>query len=99
MTIQKWKEGRTLFLTVAGRLDTTTAPDLEKVVKEELPDADALEVDLKETEYLSSAGLRVLLEASKMMKEKEGGMAVRNANEQVMDIFKVTGFDRILKIL
>lgn len=99
MTIGKSKEGETLLMAVSGRVDTTTAPELEKEVKTELGDVSVLEMDLKETEYISSAGLRVLLEASKMMQLKGGSMRVKNVNAQVMDVFKVTGFDKILRIV
>ncbi len=99
MTIGKSKEGETLLMMVSGRVDTTTAPELEKEVKTELGDVSVLEMDLKETEYISSAGLRVLLEASKMMQLKGGSMRVKNVNAQVMDVFKVTGFDKILRIV
>ncbi len=99
MTIGKSKEGETLLVMVSGRVDTTTAPELEKEVKTELGDVSVLEMDLKETEYISSAGLRVLLEASKMMQLKGGSMRVKNVNAQVMDVFKVTGFDKILRIV
>ncbi len=99
MTIGKSKEGETLLVMVSGRVDTTTAPELEKEVKTELGDVSVLEMDLKETEYISSAGLRVLLEASKMMQLKGGSMRVKNVTAQVMDVFKVTGFDKILRIV
>ncbi len=99
MEITKSREGGSLCIRIAGRLDTTTAPRLEEAVREELAETASLEIDLAETEYISSAGLRVFLEASKTMRAKEGLMTVRNVNEQVMDIFKVTGFDRILKIV
>lgn len=98
MEIQKANTENGLSIALSGRLDTGTAPQLEEAVEGELDGINELTVDLAETEYISSAGLRVLLEMSKTMQEK-GGMTVKNANEPVMEIFKVTGFDRILNIV
>ncbi len=97
MTIDKLAEGRKLTLTPAGRLDTTTAPELEAVLKESLADVNELVFDLSGLEYISSAGLRVLLSAQKTM-DKSGRMTVRNVNELVMEVFEVTGFSDILTI-
>ena len=80
-----------------GRLDTTTAPELEKELKGSLGEADALTLDLEKLEYISSAGLRVLLSAHKEM-SKKGGMTVKNPNEIVREVFDVTGFIDILMI-
>ena len=86
-----------LTVTVAGRLDTTTAPELERELKESLDGVTALTLDMAELEYISSAGLRVLLSAQKIM-NKQGEMKVIHVNESIMEIFEVTGFSDILTI-
>lgn len=97
MNILKTKKDKELTLALEGRLDTATSPDLEKVVREELGAVDFLVFDLEKLVYISSAGLRVLLLAQKTMAEK-GGMVIRNANKDVMDVFELTGFTNFLKI-
>lgn len=97
MKINKSLEGNTLTLALEGRLDTTTSPELEKSLKENLPDLTELVIDLSGLEYISSAGLRVLLSAQKVMM-KQGSMKVTHVSETVMEIFEVTGFVDILTI-
>ena len=97
MTITKTGSGNALCLALEGRLDTTTAPQLEATLKESLDGVAELTLDMKELAYLSSAGLRVLLGAQKQM-NKQGKMTVLNANDSVMEIFEVTGFSDILTI-
>lgn len=97
MNIGKKANGSDLVLSLEGRLDTTTAPELEAVVKSELDGVTSLEIDMAGLEYISSAGLRVLLAAQKIM-NKQGAMKVTNANEDIMEIFDVTGFSDILSI-
>ncbi len=97
MTIQKNLNGTALTVAVEGRLDTTTAPQLEKELKESLPGATELTLDFTKLEYISSAGLRVLLTAHKTMSAK-GGMKVKNVNEIVQEVLDVTGFSDILTI-
>ena len=97
MTIQTKKEGRKLVLSLDGRLDTTTAPELDEVLKNSLEDVSDLSLDLEKLEYLSSAGLRVLLSAQKTM-YKQGTMTVYNVNDTIMEIFDITGFAEILTI-
>ena len=97
MTIHQTKEGNALALALEGRLDTMTAPQLEAALKEALPGVEALTFDLGKLDYISSAGLRVLLFAQKTM-NKQGTMKVKNANEMVMEIFEVTGFCDFLTI-
>ncbi len=97
MTINKTKENETLTVTIEGRLDTTTAPQLEAELKSSLDDIKELVFDIKDLEYISSAGLRVLLSAQKVM-NKQGSMTVKGASESVMEIFEVTGFVDILNI-
>lgn len=97
MTINKNKSGSTLTIALEGRLDTTTAPDLEKEIKVSLDGVTELVMDLTKLDYISSAGLRVLLSAHKAM-SKQGAMKVTNVNEMVMEVFEVTGFSDILTI-
>lgn len=98
MTIEKNLEGGKLVLAVEGRLDTVTAPELEKEVKQYL-DKGVTEVvmDFSKLNYISSAGLRVLLSTNNKLRSN-GSMKVINANETVMEIFEVTGFTEILTI-
>ena len=97
MTIEKNVNGTELNVSVAGRLDTTTAPELEAVLKESYEGVEKLVLDFTALEYLSSAGLRVLLSAQKIM-NKQGEMIIRNVNETITEIFEVTGFIDILTI-
>ena len=86
-----------LTVTLTGRLDTTTAPELEKELKASLDGVTTLTLDMEELEYISSAGLRVLLSAQKIM-NKQGEMKVIHVGETIMEIFEVTGFSDILTI-
>ena len=97
MKINRTLEGSALTLALEGRLDTTTAPDLEQVIKADLDNADALVIDFAKLDYISTAGLRVLLSAHKAM-EKKGGMKFVHVNDMVMEIFEVTGFSDILTV-
>ncbi len=97
MTINKNLEGSKLEIALEGRLDTMTAPSLEEEVKNSIEGIKELVFDLKDLVYVSSAGLRVLLSAQKTM-NKQGNMTIKNANEEVMEIFEVTGFIDILNI-
>ena len=97
MTIEKIAEGNMLTIVLGGRLDTTTAPKLETELKQNISGVEELVLDLAALEYLSSAGLRVLLSAQKVM-NRQGHMVVRNVNETVMEIFEVTGFVDVLTI-
>ena len=97
MTIEKNIIAAELTLKVIGRLDTATAPQLENELKESLGGIENLVLDFSELDYLSSAGLRVLLSAQKTM-NKQGKMVVRNVNETINEIFEVTGFCDILTI-
>ena len=97
MKITKTMNGTTLNIALEGRLDTTTAPELEQALKESLDSATALTLDFSALDYISSAGLRVLLSAHKTM-SKKGGMVVKNVNEIVSEVFDVTGFADILNI-
>lgn len=97
MVITKHAEEEKLTLCLQGRLDTTTAPQLEAELKNSLTDVRELVFDFTELEYISSAGLRVLLSAQKVM-TRQGSMVVRGVNGDIMDIFEVTGFSDILTI-
>ena len=97
MTIKKVKEGNVLTISLEGRLDTTTAPQLEQELQDSLDGISDLSFNLENLSYISSAGLRVLLSAHKTM-SKKGNMVVTGANEDLMDIFDVTGFVDILNI-
>lgn len=97
MTIDKNVNGSELTMKLTGRLDTTTAPMLEADLKQSISGVEKLIFDFTELEYLSSAGLRVLLAAQKVM-NKQGEMVVRNVNDTIAEIFEVTGFADILTI-
>ena len=97
MKIIKTQNDCSLLLELQGRLDTLTAPELEAVISTELDGITELTIDCKYLEYISSAGLRVLLFAQKTMNSK-GRMKVRNTNDMVKEIFDITGFSEILTI-
>lgn len=97
MTITKDLKGTELIISLEGRLDTITAPELEKELNASLNGVQALTFDFDKLEYISSAGLRVLLAAQKCM-NKQGTMVVKNVNETISEIFEVTGFNDILTI-
>ena len=98
LNIEKTIEKEAGLLTLEGRLDTVSAPELEQVIKEMLPGLRSLTLDFEKLDYISSAGLRVLLSAQKAM-NKQGSMTVTHVNETIMEIFEVTGFSDILTIL
>lgn len=97
MTIEKMFKDKELTMIVSGRLDTATAPQLENEVKANVEGVERLVLDFGALEYLSSAGLRVLLQAQKIM-NKQGEMIVKNVNETVNEIFEITGFLDILTV-
>lgn len=97
MEISKINENKKLTVVVSGRVDTVTAPELERFILENLEDATELVLDLKDMSYTSSAGLRVILKAHKTMSGK-GKMRIINVQSDVMDIFDITGFSDILNI-
>ena len=97
MTINKTQNGNELTIALEGRLDTATSPQLEAELKGSLDGIAALTFDFQKLEYISSAGLRVLLSAQKTMNGR-GGMKVTNVNDTIMEIFEVTGFTDILTI-
>jgi len=97
MKITKKQDGSALVIALEGRLDTTTAPDLEKELKTSLDGVTDLTLDLTNLDYISSAGLRVLLSTHKTMM-KQGQMKLTNASDIVKEVFEVTGFSDILTI-
>ena len=97
LNLDKKQETDKLTVALEGRLDTTTAPDLEKLLQESLPGVTELVLDFEKLDYISSAGLRVLLAAQKVM-TKQGSMKLRHVNESIMEILEVTGFVDILTI-
>lgn len=97
MTITKTKQDSALTVQLEGRLDTITAPQLEKELQDSLTDVKSLVLDFEKLDYISSAGLRVLLSAQKVM-NRQGEMKVIHVNETIREIFEVTGFTDILTI-
>ena len=97
MTIEIKRNAEETIIELVGRLDTTTAPALDKTINEDIADTKNLVLDIKGLEYISSAGLRVLLGAQKKM-QKIGSMKVTNVREEVMEVFEMTGFADILTI-
>ena len=97
MTIEIKKNAKETTIEIVGRLDTITAPVLENTINENMEDMDSLVLDLKGLEYISSAGLRVLLGAQKKM-QKIGSMKLTGVCEAVMEVFEMTGFADILDI-
>ncbi|MBR4393660.1 MAG: STAS domain-containing protein [Oscillospiraceae bacterium] len=97
LNIEKKRENDCLNVALEGRLDTTTAPQLEEELKNSLTDVKQLTLDFEKLEYISSAGLRVLLSAQKTM-NKQGEMKLCNVNDIIQEIFEVTGFVDILTI-
>ena len=97
MTIEIKRSAEETLIELVGRLDTTTAPALDKTINDDLGDTKHLVLDLKGLEYISSAGLRVLLGAQKKL-QKIGSMKLTNVREEVMEVFEMTGFADILTI-
>lgn len=97
MTINKLFEGESLTLTLSGRLDTNSSPALEAELKQSVGGIKELIFDFSGVEYISSAGLRVLLAAQKVM-NRQGNMKLIGVNDDVMEVFEITGFSDILTI-
>ena len=97
MTIEIKKTAEETIIELVGRIDTTTAPNLEKTINEDIADTKNLVFDLRGIQYISSAGLRVILSAQKKM-QKIGTMKVINVSEDVMEVFEITGFTDVLTI-
>ncbi len=97
MKLEKISNGSDLTVKIIGRLDTTTAPQLDSFLRDSLAGVTSLLLDFSELEYLSSAGLRVLLATQKTM-NKQGSMVIKNVNDTIMEVFDITGFVDILTI-
>ena len=91
LNIKSGKNGSEMTITLGGRLDTNTSPQLEELVDTSLDGVEKLVFDMADLEYISSAGLRVLLAALQIM-EDQGEMVLRNVREEIMDVFEITGF-------
>ena len=98
MTVDEKKEKDKLVLYVKGRLDTTTAPQLEEVIAGKTTGVAELVLDFTELEYISSAGLRVLLATHKVMHKQGGSLTIRGVNDEVMEVLHITGFLDILNV-
>ena len=98
MNFEKTNDGSTLTVELIGEVDSMNTPELEEKLLKEIDGVKELIFDLKGLEYISSAGLRVLLTMQKTMKA-QGSMVIKNTNEEVMEIFKVTGFVRLLNLV
>lgn len=98
MDIKKNLTGNDLSIALIGRLDTTTAPQLEEIVKNELDSVENLSYDFEKLEYISSAGLRVLLASQKAINAKSGSMKIKNVCSDILEVFEITGFSDILTI-
>ena len=98
MNIDKNYNDKELTLTVEGRIDTITSQELDKEITEELGNFDSLIIDFTDLEYISSAGLRVLIATQKKLKADDIPLVIRNVNDSVGEIFRMSGFDKILKI-
>ncbi|MBR4880021.1 MAG: STAS domain-containing protein [Clostridia bacterium] len=96
MTINVERDFELITLEITGRLDTTTAPNLEAVVRELSEDIKELVFNMSEVEYISSAGIRVLLGAYKKMKSNQGLMRIEKANDMVREVFEMTGLEQML---
>ena len=98
MNVTKKQTGSELLVEIEGDINTTTAPELHADVAENLEGITNLIIDFKKVDYVSSAGLRVLLVMYKTMNGQGGEMVIRNVNSEVMDVFSMTGFDSFLTI-
>lgn len=98
MEMKLTAQGAELTVALEGRLDTTSAPELEKALGGQLGNVEHLILEFEKLNYISSAGLRVLLGTQKKMNAKKGTMVIRHANEMVMEVFEVTGFLDILTV-
>ncbi|SDA37686.1 STAS domain-containing protein [Methanobrevibacter millerae] len=98
MNISKNYNEKELTLTVEGRIDTITSKELEKEINDEIGNFDSLILDFTDLEYISSAGLRVLIATQKKLKADNIPFVIKNINDTINEIFRMSGFDKILKI-
>ena len=99
MNYEITQDNTKLSVKLEGPLDVRTSPDLERALFPALEGITDVEIDLEGVNYISSAGLRILLAAEQTMEEKQGTLVIKNVGENVMDIFKITGFDEALHIV
>ena len=98
MEVKFNKQDSTLTVVISGNIDTVTAPELDAQLQENLSDVKDLVLDFAAVDYISSAGLRVVLMANQQMEDVDGNMTVKNVNEDVRDVFEMTGFDSLLNL-
>lgn len=98
MNIEKSYNEKELTLAVEGRIDTNTSKEFEEEIEIEMGNFDSLIIDFSQLEYISSAGLRVLISTQKKLKPKDIPMTIKNVEDTISEIFKMSGFDKILKI-
>ena len=98
MEVKFNKQDSTLTVVISGNIDTVTAPQLESQLQENISDVKDLVLDFAAVDYISSAGLRVILMTNQLMEDVDGNMTVKNVNEDVRDVFEMTGFDSLLNL-
>ena len=98
MEVKFNKQDSSLTVTISGNIDTVTAPELDSKLQENISDVKDLVLDFAAVDYISSAGLRVVLMANQQMEDVDGNMTVKNVNEDVRDVFEMTGFDSLLNL-
>lgn len=98
MDISKNYNEKELTISVGGRIDTITSQELDKEINDEFSNFDSLILDFADLEYISSAGLRVLISTQKKLKSEDIPFVIKNVNDVVNEIFRMSGFDKILKI-
>ena len=98
MEIKFNKQDSSLTVTISGNIDTVTAPELDSKLQENISDIKDLVLDFAAVDYISSAGLRVILMANQQMEEVDGNLTIKNVNEDVRDVFEMTGFDSLLNL-
>ena len=98
MEVKFNKQDSTLTVVISGNIDTVTAPELDVQLQENIPGIKDLVLDFAAVDYISSAGLRVILMANQQMEDVDGNMTVKNVNEDVRDVFEMTGFDSLLNL-
>ena len=98
MEVKFNKQDSSLTVTISGNIDTVTAPELDSKLQENISDIKDLVLDFAAVDYISSAGLRVILMANQQMEDVDGNLTIKNVNEDVRDVFEMTGFDSLLNL-
>ena len=98
MEIIKQLNGKELIIFLKGELNTTTSQDLDAIIQKDLRNIDKLIIDMLDLVYLTSAGLRVLLIAQKIMNDRKGQLIIRHVNNEITEVFSITGFNNVLTI-